>query len=176
MQKYPKVTQLLEPLTERVTTGMYNPYTNSPDYCNPMSACGWELGAVLSRHYHPTVRQWATDTVNTIAGCRGKTRMIMSQCENPSALMRANEGIFHPQTGEMRPPAQLPKKQKKYKNLKNQFCRKPAQVSDFTSHMEKRLLNKGTGEADFKQQFLRSELRLTKEMIAAFRARPGGSA
>jgi hypothetical protein len=131
------------------------------------------------QHYHPTIRTWATDTANTLqGGNRGKTKLVLSQCENPVHLMRDNHGIFNPQTGELRPTPKLPPKRKSAKNLRNMWCFGGAEPSDFCVRAVRYATSADAGEVRFKQRFqegaqadLRSELRRTKQLIAKFKAK-----
>ncbi|KAI9350285.1 CBF/Mak21 family-domain-containing protein [Obelidium mucronatum] len=61
--KHSRLQQLLDP-EERLGTGIYKPYLDDSELCNPFATNLWEL-SYLMNHYHPTVRQFARHLANT---------------------------------------------------------------------------------------------------------------
>jgi hypothetical protein len=64
LQKNPKLQQLLDS-EERLGTGLYKPFIDDPELCNPYATNLWELSLHM-QHYHPTVRQLAKHVAQTI--------------------------------------------------------------------------------------------------------------
>ncbi|XP_026770351.2 nucleolar complex protein 3 homolog isoform X2 [Pangasianodon hypophthalmus] len=54
---FPKCDIMLD--NDMQGSGVYLPELDEPEYCNPQNTCLWELHT-LKRHYHPTVRKYAT--------------------------------------------------------------------------------------------------------------------
>ncbi|KAI8840332.1 CBF/Mak21 family-domain-containing protein [Chytriomyces cf. hyalinus JEL632] len=67
--KHTRLQQLLDP-EERLGTGVYKPYLDDAELCNPFATSLWEL-TLLMKHYHPTVRQFAKHVANTHCSSSG---------------------------------------------------------------------------------------------------------
>ncbi|KAJ3404070.1 hypothetical protein HDV05_007364, partial [Chytridiales sp. JEL 0842] len=62
--KHPKLQQLLDS-EERLGTGIYKPFLDDPELCNPYATNLWEL-CLHTQSYHPTVRTLAKHVARTI--------------------------------------------------------------------------------------------------------------
>ncbi|KAI8925466.1 nucleolar complex-associated protein-domain-containing protein [Entophlyctis helioformis] len=56
--RLPRLQSLLEG-DERLGAGVYNPYVDDMDLCNPFATSLWELSTLSSKHYHPMVQSCA---------------------------------------------------------------------------------------------------------------------
>ncbi|KAJ2996477.1 Nucleolar complex protein 3 [Globomyces sp. JEL0801] len=54
LTRFPRLHSLMEE-DGRVATGVYNPYLDEPNMCNPFATSLWEL-VPLSNHFHPAIR------------------------------------------------------------------------------------------------------------------------
>ncbi|KAJ3065365.1 Nucleolar complex protein 3 [Podochytrium sp. JEL0797] len=61
--KHSRLQQLLDP-EERLGTGIYKPFLDDSELCNPFATNLWEL-VFLMNHYHPTVRNFAKHLAQT---------------------------------------------------------------------------------------------------------------
>ncbi|KAJ3271256.1 Nucleolar complex protein 3 [Terramyces sp. JEL0728] len=55
-ERFPRLECLIDE-EGKVATGIYQPFLDDPNMCNPFATSLWEL-VELSRHYHPTVREF----------------------------------------------------------------------------------------------------------------------
>ena len=78
LQVYPKINQLLEGESDRVG-GAYNPAALDPDHSNALATGLWEL-ALLGKHSHPRVAEWAGVTMKL-------GPMVFKECVDPAALV-----------------------------------------------------------------------------------------
>ena len=53
--RFPRLLSLLES-EEQLGDGLYKPYVQDADICNPFATSLWELPFLQMHHYHPTVR------------------------------------------------------------------------------------------------------------------------
>ncbi|KAJ3126073.1 Nucleolar complex protein 3 [Physocladia obscura] len=67
--KHSKLQQLLDP-EERLGTGVYKPFLDDAELCNPFATNLWEL-SLLMNHYHPTVRSFSKHVANTTSSTSG---------------------------------------------------------------------------------------------------------
>ncbi|KAJ3355567.1 Nucleolar complex protein 3 [Entophlyctis luteolus] len=64
--KHSRLQQLLDP-EERLGTGVYKPYLDDAELCNPFASNLWEL-CFMMNHYHPVVRTMAKHVSRTSTG------------------------------------------------------------------------------------------------------------
>ncbi|KAJ3309387.1 Nucleolar complex protein 3 [Boothiomyces sp. JEL0838] len=56
LTRFPRLECLIDE-EGKVSTGIYQPFLDDPNMCNPFATSLWEV-TELSRHYHPTVREF----------------------------------------------------------------------------------------------------------------------
>ncbi|KAJ3323821.1 Nucleolar complex protein 3 [Boothiomyces sp. JEL0866] len=56
LTRFPRLECLIDE-EGKVSTGIYQPFLDDPNMCNPFATSLWEM-TELSRHYHPTVREF----------------------------------------------------------------------------------------------------------------------
>nr|XP_023698100.1 nucleolar complex protein 3 homolog isoform X1 [Paramormyrops kingsleyae] len=106
MHAFPKCDLLLD--NESQGSGVYLPELQEPEFCNPHNTALWELH-MLTRHYHPMVRKFATHLV--VGAPSEGSRALSSELSRRSAVDLFEE--YSPKDMTFNPPVPTSSSKKK---------------------------------------------------------------
>ncbi|KAK6098431.1 hypothetical protein MT418_002461 [Batrachochytrium dendrobatidis] len=112
LMRLPQLHSLIDG-EEAVGSGVYNPYMDDMDLCNPFATNLWEMSIMANNHYHPSVRTAAIMVLQHSDSSKSKALPsdMHSLARNRPLKIMEEYDLFRGNSFAIRPPCKRPGRQ-----------------------------------------------------------------